>query len=135
MKDQQSCIFVFVACLTILSSNSGTSPDVTTVFHTRAYGRFKEIQSNLRRKKLNVRTPIQFRREGQPQHFKRLFFLKNRPIHFHINRTIVIRPVKRNQLSFPALKQTSHFLPQSTVSPRSDSSSEANSRCFHSSDA
>ena len=59
------------------------SPDVTTVFHTWAYGRFIEIQSNPRRKKLhrtnsnsnflggsfsnrdNVRTPIQFRREGQ----------------------------------------------------------------------
>ena len=33
VKDQQSC----------------TSPDVTTVLHTRAYGRFIEIQSNLRR--------------------------------------------------------------------------------------
>ena len=32
------------------------------------------------------------------------FFLKNRPIHFHINRTIVIRPVKRNQLSFPSIE-------------------------------
>ena len=32
---------------------------------------------------------------------------------------------------FPALKSTSHFLPQSTVSCRSDSSSEANSSCCH----
>ena len=45
-----------------------------------------------------------FRREGQPQHFKRSFFLKNRPIHFHINNTIVIRPVKQNQLSFPSIE-------------------------------
>ena len=52
----------------------------------------------------NLRTPIQFRREGQPQHLKRLFFLKNRPIHFHINRTIAIRPVKQNQLSFPSIE-------------------------------
>ena len=36
---------------------------------------------------------------------------------------------------FPALKSTSHFLPQSTVSCRSDSSSEANSCCYHRSDA
>ena len=33
---------------------------------------------------------------------KRRFFFKNRTIYFHINKTIVIRPVKRNQLSFPS---------------------------------
>ena len=61
----------------------GTSPDMTTVFYTWAYGRFIEIQSNLKRKELhrtnqssnfrgdsfsnrdNVKTPIQSRREGQ----------------------------------------------------------------------
>ena len=67
-----------------------TSADMTTVFHARPYGRFIEIQSNLRRKKLRrtnlrrttnffgssfskrnfVRAPIQFRRESQPQHLK-----------------------------------------------------------------
>ena len=36
---------------------------------------------------------------------------------------------------FPAVKSTSHFLPQSTVPHRSDSSSEANSSCCHRSDA
>ena len=36
---------------------------------------------------------------------------------------------------FPALKSTSHFLAQSTVSCRSDSSSEANSICYHRWDA
>ena len=95
---------------------------MTTVFHTWMDSRFIEIQSNLRRKKLcktnqgsnffgrsfsnrdNVRTPIQFRREGKTQHLKRWFFLKNRLIHFHINRTIVIRPVKQNQLSFPSIE-------------------------------
>ena len=59
------------------------------IFHTWAYGRFIEIEGNLRRKKLhrtnkgsnflggsfsnrdNVRAPIQFRRESQPQHLKR----------------------------------------------------------------
>ena len=59
---------------------------MTTVSYARSYGRFIEIQSNLRRKKLrrtnlgsnflggnfsnrdNVRAPIQSRREGQPQH-------------------------------------------------------------------
>ena len=34
-------------------ATGGTNPDMTTVFHTWANDRFKEIQSNLRRKKLN----------------------------------------------------------------------------------
>ena len=61
------------------------------ISHARPYGRFTEIQSSLRRKKLNrmnqgyyfigdsfgyrnnVRAPIQFKRERQPQHLKRRF--------------------------------------------------------------
>ena len=35
-------------------------------------------------------------------------FLKNRPIHFHIYRTIVITPVKWNQLSFPSIEINKH---------------------------
>ena len=35
----------------------------------------------------------------------------------------------------PALKLTSYFLPQSTVSRRSDASSEDSSTCCHKSDA
>ena len=98
------------------------------VFHKWPYGRFIEIQSNLRRKKLhrtnqgsnflggsfrnrdNVRAPIQFRRESQPQHLKRLFFFENRPVHFHVNSTSVIRPVKRNQLSFSSIEVNKPFL-------------------------
>ena len=59
-------------------------------FHARLYGRFIETKSNLRKKKLhrtnqgsnllggrfssweNVTTPIQFRRQQQPKHLKRL---------------------------------------------------------------
>ena len=52
----------------------------------------------------NNKSPIQFRRESQPHHLKRLSFLKNRPISFHINSTSVIRPVKWNQLSFSSIK-------------------------------
>ena len=69
------------------------------------YGRVIQTQRNLRRKNLDgnnkgfnflggsfnnrdkVRAPIQFRRASQPQHVKRLFFLINRLIHFHINST------------------------------------------------
>ena len=113
-----------------------TSLDMTTVFHARLYGTFVEIQTNLRRTQIhrtnqgsnflggsfsnrdNVRAPIQFRTERQPQHLKSWFFLKNGSIHFHINSTSVIRSVK--QFFFPALKSTDDFLPQSTVSGRSN---------------
>ena len=89
---------------------------MTTEFHTWLYGRFIEIQSNLRRKKLhrmnqgsnflgggfsNRDNAIQFRRESQPQHLKALFFLINSLINFYINSTSVLRPkMKQNQLSF-----------------------------------
>ena len=61
---------------------------MTTVFLAWVYGRFIEIQRNLRRKKYhrnnqsfyflrgsfsnrdNIRATIQFRRESQPQHLK-----------------------------------------------------------------
>ena len=78
VKDQQSYISVFVFFLTIIAATK-TSPNMTTVFHARLHGRFVEIKSNLRRKKLyrtnqnsvflegsfnnrDVITPIQFRR-------------------------------------------------------------------------
>ena len=72
-------------------ANRSTSPDMTTVFHTWLYGKFIEIQSNLRRKKLyrtnqgsnflggsfsnrdNVRAPIQFRRKSNPSILKDIF--------------------------------------------------------------
>ena len=89
LKDQQSCISIFVAYPTISSSNLEHQPEVTTIFHAWLYGRFINTQSNLRRKKLhrmnpglkflggsfsnrdNVRAPIQFRRESQCQHLKK----------------------------------------------------------------
>ena len=95
---------------------------MTTVFYAWPYGRFIEIQSKISRKKLhrtnqdsnflggsfnnrnNGRVPIPFRRESQPQHLKRWFFLKNRPVHFHINSNSVIRQLKRNQLSFSSIE-------------------------------
>ena len=89
---------------------------MTTEFQPWPYGRFVEIHSNLRRKKLhktnqgsdflggifsntnNARALIHFRGKCQPQHLKKWFFLENRPIHFQINSTSVIRPVKWNKL-------------------------------------
>ena len=58
----------------------------------------KEFTRGLKRN--DVRAPIQFSRERQLQLLKRWFFLKNRPIHFHINSTSVIRSVKGNKLRF-----------------------------------
>ena len=52
MKDLQSYVFVFVAYLT--RGTRGISPDVTKVSHAWVYGRFIEIQSSLRRKKLET---------------------------------------------------------------------------------
>ena len=70
---------------------------MTTVFHIRLNGKFIEIESNPRRKKLytinqgynflggsfnnrdNVRVPIQFRRESQAQYLKRYFFSRTEP--------------------------------------------------------
>ena len=64
---------------------------MVTVFHAWLYGKFVEIQSNLRRKKLyrtnqgsnflggsfgnkyNVRATIKFTRESRPKHLKRFF--------------------------------------------------------------
>ena len=95
---------------------------MTIVFHAGPYGRFIGIHCNFRGKKLlranqgcnilrssfsnrgNERAPIHSRRESQPQHLKRRFFFKNRPIHLHINSTSVIRLVKRNYLSFSSIE-------------------------------
>ena len=118
IKDQQSCMFVFVAFPQFQVANRSTSPDMATVFHAWPCGRFIEIQRNLRRKNLHrtnqssnflggsfsnrdyVRAPIQFGRENQPQHLQRWFFLKNRPIHSHISSTSVTRSIKQNQSRF-----------------------------------
>ena len=43
---------------------------------------------------------LEFGRESQPQHLKRRFFLKKKPIYFRINSTSVIIRVKFNQLGF-----------------------------------
>ena len=112
-----------------------------------------EIQSNLRRKKhhrtnqgsnffggsfsnrYNVTAPIQFGSKSQLQHAKRWIFLKNRPIGFPIIAPVLSHWSNETSWLFPALKPTYHFLPQSRVSCRSDSSSEANSSCCHRSDA
>ena len=48
----------------------------------------------------NVRVQIQFWRENQLQHLKKMIFHQKQTHHFQINSTSVIRPVKQNQQSF-----------------------------------
>ena len=124
VKNQQSCVFAFIVYLIFPGSS-----DMTTVFHARLFLIFIEIRSNLRRKTLqrmnqssnflggnfsnsnNVRAQIQFRRL-HPSILKDEFSSKTDP-----SICTSFSPVKQSKLS------------QSTVSPRSDSSSEANSSC------
>ena len=122
---------------------------MATVFQTRPSGRFIEIKSQLRRKKLyrtnqgsnffgdsfsnrdNLGVLIQFRGETKSQHVKRWYFFKNRTI-----------TSKGKELDWP--NQTSwvfqHWYQQvasllhSTECRRSDSSLQGNSTSCHKSD-
>ena len=93
----RSCILVSVAYPT--TPCRSTNPDITTVFHTWLYGRFMEIQSNLRKRNVIERikapifleallvieimeAPIQFKRESQSQHHKIWFFIRKDPTIF-----------------------------------------------------
>ena len=86
-----------------------TSSDMTTVFNTEQPLKKKLLRTNQGSYILggsfsnrdNVRAPIQFRRESQPPS---QFSFKNRPIHFHINRTSVFRLAKRHYLSFSSIE-------------------------------
>ena len=72
---------------------------MTTKLHVRPYGIFTEIQGNLGRKKLH----------------------KTNQGSIYLNQgSIYLEAVAVLEVIFTALKSTSHFLPQSTVSHRSD---------------
>ena len=72
---------------------------MTTKFHVRLYGIFIEIQGNLGRNKLH----------------------KTNQGSVYLNQgSIYLEAVTVLEIIFPALKSTSHFLPQSMVSHRSD---------------
>ena len=96
---------------------------MTSIYHTKLYSRFLEIKSKFQRKKLyrtnhgfnflggglrnggSVRPPIQLVKKDSLSILKDEFYLlKNRYIHFRINSTIVIRPVKQNKLSFASIE-------------------------------
>ena len=126
-----------IPCMTIWQIYRDTQQPLEKKLHSANQG--SNFLGDIFNNGYNVRALIQFRRESQLKHLKRLFSLRNRPTHFFINSTSVIRQLKRNQLSLCSIKINeskliSHLLPQSTVSHRSHSSSEANSSCYHRSD-
>ena len=73
---------------------------MATVFHATLYGRLTEIKSNLRRKKLHIanqgsyligggfsnrdsgRAPLQFKRERQSLHLKKMILLQKQDYPF-----------------------------------------------------
>ena len=105
-----------------MANENSRSTVMLTLCHAKSYDRFIEIMRNLRRAKLhkmnqgsnflrdnlpnreNIRIPTKFRIKRLFQHLKRWFFIKNRPTHFHINSTTVVRLVKWNKLSFSNIK-------------------------------
>ena len=130
VKDQQFYKSVFVAYPTI--------PHMTTVFHAWPYGlrRGKFHRTNQGSIFLgerltnrdNIRAPIQSRRESQSSILKNEFSSRTDPF---ILAPVLLDWSNETSWDFLTLKSTSHFLPQSTVSRRSDSRSEASSGCFH----
>ena len=110
---------------------------MTTEFHAKPLGRFMEIESNLRRKKLhrtnqgsnflggnfikrvNVRAPIQLRGERQCQCQDDF---SSRRDQSNFTSIVPVLLYWSNEISqvFPALKLISHFLPQAMLLRRSD---------------
>ena len=60
VKDQQACISILQLIQQFQVATTRTSPNMTTVLHPWPYGRFMEIQSNLRRKNFieQIKVPI-----------------------------------------------------------------------------
>ena len=115
VMDQQSAISVYVVYLTIPSNIQEHQPRQDNSIPCMVVWQIQRDTEQPQGKKLhrtikssnilrgsfsnrdNVPAPIQIRRQIQPQHLKINFFVKNRPIQFHIS---LIKPVKRDQSSF-----------------------------------
>ena len=125
---------------------------MATVFHARLHGRFMEIQSNLRRKKLHrtnqdsnflggsfsnidyVRALIQFRRKRKLHYLKNDFSSRTDPSIFTSIAKVLLDRSNETSWVFPAYRSKRHFPLQSTFSRRSHSSSNSNSSYCHRSD-
>ena len=119
---------------------------MTKVFHALVYGRFIEILTNLRRKKLieRIKAPIflevvlaiEIMQEAQSNLEEKVnpsilkdFSSRTDPSIFTSTAPVLLDRSNETSRVFLALKSKSHFLPQTTVSRISDSSLEANSSC------
>ena len=124
VKGQQSCILVFVVCLTIPSSNQRHQPrrdnSIPYMSTWMIYTDTEQPQEKetSQKRKSNLASQKMIFPQEQTHSFS----------HQQNN-------CYQTSQTKPALKSTSHFLPQSTVSCRSDSSSEANSSYCHRSNA
>ena len=103
-----------------------------------------EIQSNFRRKKQKLQRTNQSSKFLEPQSnleekvnasILKDYFSSRKDSSIFTSKASVLAQSNKTSWVLPTLKWKSHFLPQSTVPHRSDSSSEANSSCCHRSDA
>ena len=112
------------------------------VFHAR-HGRFidkqpQEEETFLERNKFsnrnNVRSPMQVRKKDSPGVSKDDFSSRMEPSIFKSIAPVLLAQSNKILPDFSALKSTSYILPESTVSCRSNSSSQTYSSCCHKSD-
>ena len=84
----------------IQEATRSNNQDLITIIHGRPYSSFREIKSNLRRKKPYLGGSFSNRDYGpqsnlkETQDLRKLFAFKNKHIHFHINSNRVIILVK-----------------------------------------
>ena len=130
-----------------------TCPDMTRIYHAWPYGRFIEIKSNLRGKKFiqQFYAPIfleavlaigtmwehqsNLKEKVNPSILKDYFSSRTDPYIFALIAPVLLDQSNKTSWVFSALKSTSNFQFQCTVSRRSDSRSKANFSCYHRSDA
>ena len=126
---------------------------MTTVFHEWPYGGLTGIQSKFRRKKLhrsnqgsnflegsfinrdNLRAQFNLEEKVNPSILKDDFSSRTCPSIFTTIAPVLLDQSNRTSCFCPALKSRSQFMPQSTVSHRSNSRSRPNSSCCHRSGA
>ena len=111
------------------------------VFHARPFGKFTDKEQPQEKEASLNKSRFQFpqsklEKKVIPSIFKDDFSSRTEPCIFISIATVLLDQSNKTSQVFPALKATSHLLPQFTVSQRSDSkiSLEANSSCCYRSD-
>ena len=121
-----------------------TSLDMTTVFHAWVYDRFmdKKPQDKNRTNQGSYflgdslsNRDINLEEQLNPSIVKDDFSSRTDPSIFISITAVLLDWSNQTRWVIPTMKPTSHYLPESAVYWRSDSSSEANSSCCYRSDA